>query len=401
MSFSSQRPGEPTPPISDAHRGPTGVLEVPQRFLMGPGPANAEPRILNAQSLPLLGHMHPPFLKIMDEVQQGLRYLFQTDSKYTLCASGTGHSGMEMAIANLLEPGEKILVGNNGIWGTRVADMAGRFGAEVVELKTEAGTSFSLDTLTAAVEKEKPAVLFLCQGESSTGVHQTLAGVGDLCRKHNVLLLVDTVCSLGGVPLYADAWKVDAIYSGSQKCLSAPPGAAPLMLNDRALEKIRARKTKVRSYYFDLNLVGDYWGWFNSRSYHHTGMTSMWYAMREALAIVAEQGLESMWARHEAAHKQLWEGLSALGLKPFVEKPEDRLVTVNTIKVPEGIDWAAVSKNAMDKFNVEIAGGLGPTAGKIWRVGLMGYNAKPANVELVLAAFKDGLRQQGWELAAN
>ncbi|KAI3429701.1 hypothetical protein D9Q98_005786 [Chlorella vulgaris] len=395
-AFTSARPGEPTPAISDAHKGPTGVLEIPQRFLMGPGPANADPRILAAQSLPLLGHMHPPFLKIMDEVQQGLRYLFQSDTKYTLCASGTGHAGMEMAIANLLEPGEKIVVGNNGIWGTRVCDMADRFGAEVVNLQTAAGTSFSLAELTAALEQHKPAVLFLCQGESSTGVHQSLAGVGEACAKNGTLLLVDTVCSLGGVPMYADAWGVDAIYSGSQKCLSAPPGAAPLMLNDKALQKIKSRKTKVRSYYLDLNLVGDYWGWFGSRSYHHTGMVSMWYAMREALAIVSEEGLEAGWVRHEQAHKALWAGLSEMGLHPFVADPKDRLVTVNTIKVPEGVDWAAVCKNAMDKFSVEIAGGLGPTAGQIWRVGLMGYNAKPANVELVLAAFKDGLTQQGF-----
>ncbi|KAL4426055.1 hypothetical protein ABPG77_007851 [Micractinium sp. CCAP 211/92] len=397
-SFGSARPGEPTPPVSDAHRGPTGVLEIPQRFLMGPGPANADPRILAAQSLPLLGHMHPPFLKIMDEVQQGLRYLFQTDSKYTLCASGTGHSGMEMAIANLLEPGEKIIVGNNGIWGTRVCDMAERFGAEVVNLQTPAGTSFSLEALTSAIEEHKPALLFLCQGESSTGVHQSLAGVGDVCRKNGTLLLVDTVCSLGGVPLYADEWKVDAIYSGSQKCLSAPPGAAPVMFGERAWAKLKNRKTKVRSYYLDLNLVGNYWGWDAPapRAYHHTGMTSMWYAMREALAIVSEEGLDAMWARHEAVHKQLWEGLSAMGLQPFVEDPKDRLVTVNTIKVPEGVDWAAVCKNAMDKYSVEIAGGLGPTFGKIWRVGLMGYNARPANVELVLAAFRDGLAQQGF-----
>lgn len=360
---------------------------------MGPGPANADPRILAAQSLPLLGHMHPPFLKIMDEVQQGLQYLFQTDSPYTLCVSGTGHAGMEAAIANLVEPGETVVVGNKGIWGERVCDMAGRFGAEVVELKKEAGKTFTFEELKEAVETHKPAVLFLCQGESSTGVQQALGGLGEVCHANGTLLLVDTVCSLGGVPIFADKWGIDAIYSGSQKCLSAPPGGAPLFLSERALAKVKARKTKVRSYYLDLNLVGDYWGWFGSRSYHHTGMVSMWYAMREALAIVAEEGLEAMWARHEAVHKQLWEGLGAMGLEPFVEDPKDRLCTVNTIKVPAGVDWAGVVKNAMDKYNVEIAGGLGPTAGKVWRVGLMGYNATPANVELVLAAFKDGLAQ--------
>lgn len=341
-------------------------------------------------------YRHPPFLKIMDEIQEGLRYLFQTKSPYTLCVSGTGHAGMEACIANLVEPGETVIVGNKGIWGERVCDMAGRFGANVVELKKEAGKTFSFDELKAAVEKEKPAVLFLCQGESSTGVQQSLAGLGDLCEKNGTLLLVDTVCSLGGVPLFADEWKVDAIYSGSQKCLSAPPGAAPLFLSQRALDKIKSRKTKVRSYYLDMNLVGDYWGWYGSRSYHHTGMVSMWYSMREALALVAEEGLDAMWKRHQSVHEQLWAGLSEMGLKPFVEDPKDRLCTVNTIKVPEGVDWAAVCKNAMDKYEVEIAGGLGPSAGKVWRIGLMGYNATPATVELVLAAFKDGLTKQGY-----
>ncbi|KAL4549591.1 hypothetical protein Ndes2526B_g04596 [Nannochloris sp. 'desiccata'] len=343
-AMSQARPGEDMFPIDDKHKGPTGVIDVPKRILMGPGPANADPRILAAQSLPLLGHMHPPFLKIMDEVQQGLRYLFQTDSPYTLCVSGTGHAGMEACIANLVEPGETVIVGNKGIWGERVCDMADRFGANVVELKKEA----------------------------------------------------DTVCSLGGVPIYADKWGIDAIYSGSQKCLSAPPGGAPLFLSPRAIEKIKARKTKVRSYYLDLNLVGKYWGWFGDRMYHHTGMVSMQYAMREALALVADEGMEQMWARHDAVHKQLWEGLSAMGLEPFVKDPKDRLCTVNTIKVPEGVDWAAVCKLAMDKYSVEIAGGLGPTAGQVWRVGLMGYNAHPENVALVLDAFRDGLTQQGF-----
>lgn len=332
----------------------------------------------------------------MDEIQQGLRYLFQTKSPYTLAVSGTGHAGMEACIANLVEPGETVIVGNKGIWGERVCDMADRFGANVVELKKEAGKTFSFDELKSAVEAHKPAVLFLCQGESSTGVQQSLAGLGDLCQKNGTLLLVDTVCSLGGVPLFADDWKIDAIYSGSQKCLSAPPGAAPLFLSDRALKKIKSRKTKVRSYYLDMNLVGDYWGWFGSRSYHHTGMVSMWYAMREALALVAEEGLDAMWKRHQAVHEQLWDGLKKMGLEPFVEDPKDRLCTVNTIKVPTGVDWAAVCKNAMDKYDVEIAGGLGPSAGKVWRIGLMGYNATPATVELVLAAFRDGLAQQGF-----
>ncbi|KAI8464731.1 MAG: alanine-glyoxylate transaminase [Monoraphidium minutum] len=396
-AFSSHagRAGEVVDPISNAHRSLGGVMQVPQRLLMGPGPANADPRILAAQAMPLLGHMHPPFLKIMDEISEGLRYTLQTDSKYTLMVSGTGHAGMEAAIANLLEPGEKILVGNSGIWGTRVADLAARYGGDVIELKADAGRSFSLAEMTAALEKHKPAVLFLCQGESSTGVHQSLAGIGEVCKRTGTLLLVDTVCSLGGVPFYFDKWGVDCMYSGSQKCLSAPPGGAPFAMSERAMEKLRGRKTKPATFNLDMNLIGDYWGWFGSRSYHHTGMVSMCYAMREALAVVEGEGLEKMWGRHLEMHEMLWDGLKKLGLQPFVEKDQDRLITVNTIKVPAGVDWAAVVKNAMDKYYLEIAGGLGPTAGKVWRIGLMGYNARPQNVALVVEAFRDGLQKQG------
>ncbi|KAG2427967.1 hypothetical protein HXX76_011954 [Chlamydomonas incerta] len=378
-----------------ARKGCDGVMEVPSRLLMGPGPANAYPRILTAQALPLLGHMHPPFLKIMDELSEGLRYTFQTKSKYTLMVSGTGHAGMEAAIANLVEPGDKVVVGNAGIWGERVGILSRRYNADVIELKTPAGTTFSYEALKAALTQHKPKVLFLCQGESSTGTHQSLAGLGELCRQTGTLLLVDTVCSLGGVPLFADQWGVDCIYSGSQKCLSGPPGAAPFFMSERAMEALQRRKSPPATYNLDMNLIGDYWGWFGKRSYHHTGPVSTFYAMREALAIVSEEGLESLWKRHQEMHHRLWDGLRSMGLKPFVEKDEDRLITVNTIKVPDGVDWAAVVKHAMDTYSLEIAGGLGPTAGKVWRVGIMGFNAKPQNVDLVLHAFRDGLKRQG------
>lgn len=390
------RPGEPIPAVTAVAQGAfVEKMHVPERLLMGPGPSNAHPSVLAAQSLPLLGHLHPPFLKIMDEIQDGLRYVLQTDSKYTLLVSGSGHSGMESCIANLLEPGEKIIVGNNGIWGSRVVDMAGRYGAEVINLEAGGGRSYSFEELKTAVETHKPAVLFLCQGESSTGVHQNLAGLGDLCKANGTLLLVDTVCSLGGVPFYFDAWGVDAVYSGSQKVLGGPPGAAPLAFSDRAMDKLHSRKTKVRSYYFDMNLVGDYWGWFDKRFYHHTGLVSTWYAMREALALTANQGLEKLWKEHRACHEQLWAGLGEMGLEPYVQNPDDRLVTINTIKVPEGVDWAAVVAHCMEKYNVEISGGLGPSVGQVWRVGILGHNATPANIAAVLAAIKSGLQAQG------
>ncbi|KXZ49207.1 hypothetical protein GPECTOR_22g797 [Gonium pectorale] len=392
------RPGEEVSEVDNAHRAPSGVIDVPSRLLMGPGPANAHPRVLAAQSLPLLGHMHQPFFKIMDDISEGLRYTLQTKSKYTLMVSGTGHAGMEAAIANLVEPGDKVVVGNAGIWGERVGILSRRYQADVVEIKVPAGQTFSYETLKATLLEHKPAVLFLCQGESSTGTHQSLAGVGELCRQTGTLLLVDVVCSLAGVPIFTDAWGIDCVYGGSQKCLSGPPGASPFFLSERAMEKLQKRKTPPATYNLDMNLIGDYWGWFGKRSYHHTGPVSTFYAMREALALVAEEGLESMWARHQAMHKRLWDGLRGMGLKPFVEKDEDRLITVNTIKVPEGVDWAALVKHAMDTYSLEIAGGLGPTVGKVWRVGIMGYNAKPQNVELVLTAFKDGLQRQGKEL---
>lgn len=383
------------PEISDNHRGPTGPIEVPARILMGPGPANAYPRVLAAQTLPLLGHMHPPFFKIMDEIQGGLKYLFQTDLGNTLLISGTGHAGMEAAIANCIEPGEKIIVGNNGIWGMRVVDLAQRYGGDVIELKAPPGKAFSYKELKESVEKHKPAALFLVQGESSTGAYQSLEGLGELCRKNGTLLIIDTVCTLGGIPFYADAWGIDFSYSGSQKCLSAPPGAAPIFLNQRVLDKLQNRKTKPATYNLDLNLVGDYWGLFGKRWYHHTGMVSTWYAMREALAISSEEGLGNLWKRHEEMHHLLWDGLKSMGLKSYIKNDAERLITVNTIEIPDGVDWSAIIKLAMDKYNVEISGGLGGSAGKVWRVGLMGYNAKPANVELVLAAFRDGLKAQG------
>eukprot|EP00878_Enallax_costatus_P007361 GHUV01007710.1.p1 GENE.GHUV01007710.1~~GHUV01007710.1.p1 ORF type:complete len:415 (+),score=114.74 GHUV01007710.1:230-1474(+) len=390
--------------VSNKHQTPQGPIQVPFRLLMGPGPTNAHPRILTAQALPLLGHMHPPFIKIMDEIKEGLRYMFQTESPYTLMISGTGHAGMEAAVANLLEPGEKIIVGVNGIWGERVSDLAERYRGDVIQLKTAPGGTFSIDELKAAVAEHKPAILFLVQGESSTGTHQALGGgLGEACHAAGTLLVVDTVASLGGVPLFADKWGIDCIYSGSQKCLSGPPGAAPFYMSQRAVDKLKSRKTKPATYNLDLNLIADYWGWFKpQRSYHHTGVVSTFYAMREALAIVGDEGLSAMWDRHLAAHEQLWQGLTELGLEPYVTNLTDRLVTVNTIKVPEGVDWAAVSADAMSEYSVEIAGGLGPSAGKVWRIGIMGaMNARPNAVQQVIQAFRYALAKQGWKGAAK
>jgi len=374
-----------------------GPIDVPQRILMGPGPSNSHPRALAAMALPQLGHMHPPFLKIMDDIGDYLRYLFQTDSKYTAAISGSGHMAMEAGIANVMERGEKLLVGNNGIWGARVCDLADRYGLQVVSMDKPAGETYTLAEIDAALKQHKPQGLFLCQGESSAGTHQQIEGVGPLCAAVDALLIVDTVCTLGGVPFKADAWGVDVAYSGAQKALSAPPGASPIMLSEKAMAKLQGRKSKVETYNADLMLIGDYWGWFGKRSYHHTGPISNFYSLREALAVTCEEGLEPLWERHQKMYELLWEGLEGLGLKRFVTDPKSRLPCVNTIVIPEGVDGAALSNFAMAKYNLEIAGGLGPTMGKCWRVGVMGYNARPMNVNLVVTAFKEGLAAQGWK----
>lgn len=266
------------------------------------------------------------------------------------------------------------------------SSQAARFGAVVKQVKAaEPGRAVPPGEVVAAVAAEKPAVVFLVQGESSTGVHQSLAGIGAATRAAGALLVVDAVASLGGVPFFGDAWMVDAAYSGSQKVLSAPPGAAPLFLGERAVAKLKARKIKPISYNLDLNLVGTYWGWFGPRAYHHTGMVSTWYGMREALAIVCEEGLEAMWARHAAAAARLWQGLDALGLAPYAAKG-DGLVTVNTVAALPGVDPASVAAACLASHSVEIAGGLGPSAGKAWRIGVMGANATTEAVDTVLSA---------------
>lgn len=379
--------------INDEQRNAcTGVMSIPQRILMGPGPSNTHPRALAAMSMPQLGHMHPPFLAIMDEIKHGLQYLLQTSSPYVLAVSGSGHAAMEASIANVTEEGDTVLVGVNGMWGERVAELSKRYGCNVVEMNTPAGTSFKLEEITAYLEKYKPKALFLCQGESSTGVMQNLNGVGDACEKSGTLFIVDTVCSLGGVPFSADELKVDVMYSGAQKCLSAPPGASPFFMSERAMEALQSRKTPLRTYNLDMKLIGDYWGWFGKRSYHHTAPVSNFYSLREAIAITNEEGLEALWKRHYDMHVMLWEGLNNLGLTPFVEDLPSRLYTVNTINCPEHIDWKKLVDFSMNTRNIEIAGGLGPTVGKIWRVGIMGYNAYPQNVAMTLDAFKEGLK---------
>ena len=378
--------------INETHRIQTQQLDVYPRFLFGPGPSNAHPRILQAMSMRMVGHLDPQFLALMDEIQELLRYAWQTDNRFTIPVSGTGSAAMEASLANLIEPGDKILVGVNGYFGNRMVDMAERYGAEVHQLRCPWGEVCSLEEIRQGLEKYRPAILGLVHAETSTGACQPFDGIGDLCRQYDCLLLADTVTSLGGVPLLLDAWKIDVAYSGSQKCLNCPPGIAPLTLGDRALAKLKKRKSKVANWYLDMTMLMNYWG--ENRTYHHTAPINMNYGLREALRIVAEEGLEARWKRHQTIAQSLWDGLAEMDLACHVAR-EYRLPSLTTVVIPEGVDDKAVRQRLLKEFNIEIAGGLGELSGKVWRVGLMGFNSRSASVALLLSALKIAIAGAG------
>ncbi|XP_018567538.1 serine--pyruvate aminotransferase, mitochondrial [Anoplophora glabripennis] len=369
-------------------------VNVPYKTLMGPGPSNCSPRVLYAIGRNVLGHMHSEVFQVMDEIKEGLRYVFQTSNELTLAVSAAGHAGMEAVISNLLEPGDKVLIAVNGIWGIRASDMARRYGAEVNTVSVPTGENFSLALLENAIQRVKPKLLFIVQGESSAGVYQPLEGVGDICHRYNCLFAVDTVASLGGVPFFADKWGVDAVYTGSQKVLGAPPGLAPISFSPRAQKVIFERKTPVTVFYWDMTELGRQWNCFNNvRPYHHTTCSNLLFGLREGLAQIVEEGLENVIKRHQLCAQKLYHGLERLGLQPFVEDAHKRLPTVTAISIPENVDWKQVVDYAMKNYYLEISGGLGPTAGKIWRIGLMGYNATPQNVDLVLKVLAEALQE--------
>lgn len=378
------------PAVQDTHRLQTHSLNMAPRLLLGPGPSNADPRVLQALALPPVGHLDPQFVALMNEVQELLRYAWQTDNTLTVPVSGTGSAGMEAAVCNMVEPGDVVLVGVNGYFGERLANMAVRYGGHVCRMEKTWGEVFTLEELETAVTTHKPAVLALVHAETSTGARQPLEGVAELCRANNCILLVDTVTSLGGVPLFIDAWGIDIAYSGTQKCLSCPPGLAPLTLGPRALAKLNGRQTAVANWYLDMSLVSKYWG--HERTYHHTAPINMNYALREGLRIVAEEGLEARWARHRANAERLWEGLASIGLECHVAQ-DIRLPSLTTVRVPEGVDDKATARAIMQNYNIEIAGGLGQLAGKVWRIGLMGYNSRPENVMLIVEALRKTLNR--------
>ncbi|MEL6248721.1 MAG: alanine--glyoxylate aminotransferase family protein [Cyanobacteria bacterium J06648_16] len=374
-----------TPPfaIDETLRRHYDPLDLPERLLLGPGPSNANPAVVAAMNRQPIGHLDPLYLDLMNEVQDMLRYAWQTHNEMTLPISGTGSAAMEATLANAIEPGDKVLVGVNGYFGHRLVDMAGRYRAEVVTIGKPWGEVFSLSELRTALAEHRPAILALVHAETSTGARQPLEGVGDLCREYDCLLLIDTVTSLGGVPIFLDEWKVDLAYSCSQKGLSCPPGSSPFTMSPRALEKLDRRQTKVANWYLDMSMLRNYWG--DDRKYHHTAPVNMTYAIREALRLLMEEGLESAWQRHQTTAEQLWAGLADLGLTCHVPQ-EYRLPTLTTVRVPEGVDAKAVTRQLLNEHNLEIGNGLGELGGKVWRIGLMGYNSRPENVERVLAA---------------
>jgi alanine-glyoxylate transaminase / serine-glyoxylate transaminase / serine-pyruvate transaminase len=374
--------------VNNAHRRTLAPISTPDRLLLGPGPSNAHPTVLQALSRTPIGHLDPLYVELMAEVQELLRYAWQTDNRLTLPMSGTGSAAMEATLANTIEPGDKVLVALKGYFGLRLADMASRYRADVVTIEKPWGEAFALAELEEALATHRPAILALVHAETSTGILQPMEGIGDLCRKYDCLLLLDTVTSLGGVPLYLDAWKVDLAYSCSQKGLSCPPGLGPFTMGPRAEAKMMGRQGKVPNWYLDVTLLNQYWG--SDRVYHHTAPVNMNFGMREALRLLAEEGLENAWARHRSNAERLWAGLERLGLQ--LHAPEHlRLPTLTTVRIPEGVDGKAFCLHLLNKHGIEVGGGLGALAGQIWRIGLMGYNSRPENVDKLLNLFETEL----------
>ncbi|XP_014609222.1 PREDICTED: serine--pyruvate aminotransferase, mitochondrial [Polistes canadensis] len=368
-------------------------LEVPYKILMGPGPSNCSQRVLQSLGHQIIGHLYPEMFKLMDDIKAGIQYAFQTKNKLTLALSTAAHGGMEACLGNLIESGETVLIAKCGIWGKRAGNMANRIGAHVEFLKTEHGVGFDLDLLESFLKRFKPAAVFVVHAESSTGMKQPLEGVGNLVHRYNSLLIVDCVASLGGEPFFADAWEIDAVYSCSQKVLGAPPGITPISFSPLAVKKIFGRRTKISTYYWDMTILGDYWNCFgNSRIYHHTMSATLVYGLREALAELIEEGLVSRWSRHKLVAAKLREELSKRGFRFYVKDPKFQLSTIVSIEIPLGIDIQILSARAMERYGIEISGGLGPTVGKIIRIGLMGNNSTYHHVDLLLDALDDSLK---------
>ncbi|HXN24268.1 MAG TPA: alanine--glyoxylate aminotransferase family protein [Candidatus Dormibacteraeota bacterium] len=375
---------------------PLGELNPPTRLMLTPGPSCIDPRVYRAMAAPLVGHLDPWFVLMMTNVQELLRRTFQTDNRVTFPLSASGSGGIEAAVLNPLEPGDEAIICVNGTFSERMAIIAERTAAKVTRVEAPLGRPVDLDDVRRASKGKKIKLLGLAHGETSTGVMHRLEDFRKVADEFGALLVVDAVATLGGVPLDMDRQRIDICFSGSQKAISAPPGMAPISLNARVEELLRSRKTKVQSWYFDLTTAMNYWG--QDRLYHHTPPISLIYAIREALRLVLEEGLEQRWERHRRNQQALIVGLEAMGLELFVSNPADRLTTVTSVNIPKGVDDPKVRQQLLDEFNIEIAGGFGPVKGKLWRIGLMGYSCQRGNVLLFLAALEKTLLDQGLHL---
>ena len=366
--------------------------EAPLRKLMGPGPLDIHPRVYRALTSPVIGHMDPAYLKTLEQIGERLRPVFQTQNKVTHAAPGTGTSGMEACVANLLEPGDPVLVCVHGYFGDRIRLMAERQEADITVIEGEWGRPTDPEKVAKALKAKAYKVITLVHAETSTGVLQPMEEIVRLAKEHDVMILLDTVTSLGGVELKADEWGLDAAYSCSQKCIGAPSGLAPVTFSERAIKAAKSRKHPIRSWYLDITLLDQYWG--ASKVYHHTSSSTLNYALLEALLLIEEEGLQNRFERHLRNHRALVAGVEAMGLQMLV-KPENRLPTLNTIRVPDGVDEAKVRGYLLETFNLEIGAGLGALKGQVWRVGLMGYSSSAENGLFFLSAISRALAIQG------
>jgi alanine-glyoxylate transaminase/serine-glyoxylate transaminase/serine-pyruvate transaminase len=362
-------------------------FEPPRRVLLGPGPSDVHPRVLAAMARPTIGHLDPEFVRMMDELKELLRYTFQTENRVTFPVSGPGSVGMETCFVNLVEPGDKVLVCRNGAFGGRQLENVKRCGGVPVVVDDDWGMPVSAEKVAAALEAEPEVrVVSFVHGETSTGVRSDAAAIAALAHDHDALVIADTVTTLGGCPVLVDEWQLDAVYSGSQKCLSCTPGLSPVTFGARALDKVRGRTSTCHSWFMDLDLVLPYWE-SGTRTYHHTAPINPLYGLHEALVMLVEEGLEAAWQRHLDNHAALVSGVEAMGLSMLVD-PAYRLPSLNTVCVPEGVDDAWVRGEALRRYGLELGNGLGVLAGKVWRIGLMGTSSTPQNVELCLEALR-------------
>ncbi len=358
----------------------------PVRTLMGPGPSDVNPRILEAMSRPTIGHLDPMFVSLMDEMKVLLRYAFQTENELTMPISAPGSAGMEACFVNLIEPGDKVVVCQNGVFGGRMKENVERCGATAIMVEDDWGKSVDPNKVEEALSANPDVRLMaFVHAETSTGAISDAKTLAEIAHKHDCLIIADCVTSLGGSPLMVSDWGLDAVYSGSQKCLSCTPGLSPVTFSERAVELIKNRKTKVQSWFLDLNLVLGYWGGGAKRAYHHTAPVNALYGLHEALVLLKEEGIENSWARHDKNHQALRAGFEAMGLS-FVVDEASRLPQLNSVSIPDGVDDAAVRGRLLKEYNLEIGAGLGPMAGKIWRIGLMGFASNQTNVLLCLGA---------------